>query len=103
MNMSLEEYKTRSRHGEIYNSYWKESKGVVEETIKDNRDNCKITLKIPEGEDIQVIQEIIGMLVVSLKNIYNCKIEYDYTGTDMYILAVSWDDTTVVPYKNAIN
>ena len=100
MNMSLDEYKIKAKKSELYNSYWKECKEVVENAIKENKDSCKITLRVPEGENILIVQGSIKMVISSLKNIYNCNIDTDCVGTELYILSLNWDSNTVIPYKD---
>ena len=99
MNMSLDEYAIKAKKNEIYNSYWKECKSFVEGLIKEDKKSGKITLKIPEGENILIVQGAIKTVISSLKNLYNCNVKPDCVGTDMYILSLSWGDNDMVPYK----
>ena len=96
----MEDYKIKNKKNEMYNSYWKGCKEVIDSAIRNNKSSCKITLSaIAHEEDIVIIQDVLKMINTAIKNIYNCNVDIDYAG-NTYIFKISWEDNDVVPYKD---
>ena len=103
MNMTLEEYRLKSRKSDIYNSFWKICKSKLDEAIKNNEKICFIDdIPISEDDDTTFIMEILRILESSIKSIYNCDdVTYKFSTTSVS-LSVTWNDDTVVPYKEVL-